>query len=210
MCAAEGRGERWPRSRGHGDTVPLSDVAGRALTLTADVVAQASVTTRALLGAVNAERSERARLCADRTLRGDTTGPSALQGSEGAICYEINRFRREHAGEDGWIPKVPPRIWWALLACVIIFGCSLSRLAAHWSLPGLWLCVAGGVKTGEFNLSGLNEVCLTMSWSSSQSGQREKLEFRRWPVGFFCFGRKELSARIHPSWNYGGSRGITS
>lgn len=36
-------------------TVPLSDVASCALALTADVVAQASITTRALLGAINAE-----------------------------------------------------------------------------------------------------------------------------------------------------------
>lgn len=60
----------------HSDTVPLSDVARSALALTADVVAQASVTTRALLRAINAEGSERTRLCTDRTLRGDITGPS--------------------------------------------------------------------------------------------------------------------------------------
>lgn len=60
----------------HSDTVPLSDVAGSALALTADVVTQASVTTRALLRAINAERSERTRLCTDRALRGEITGPS--------------------------------------------------------------------------------------------------------------------------------------
>ena len=41
------------RSRCH--TVPLPDVAGGALTLAADVVTQASVATRALLRAINAE-----------------------------------------------------------------------------------------------------------------------------------------------------------
>lgn len=53
--------------------VPLSDVAGAALALTADVVAQPGVTTRALLRAVDAEGAEGARLGADRTLGGHRT-----------------------------------------------------------------------------------------------------------------------------------------
>lgn len=55
-------------------TVPLSDVARSALALTADVVAQAAVTTGALPGAVNAKGSERTGLSADRTLREEVTG----------------------------------------------------------------------------------------------------------------------------------------
>lgn len=57
----------------HGDTVPLPDVAGGALALPADVVAQAAVPARALLRAVDPERSERTRLGTDGTLRTDVT-----------------------------------------------------------------------------------------------------------------------------------------
>lgn len=55
------------RSRFH--TVPLSDVASCALALTADVVTQASITTRALLRAINSKWSKWTRLCTDGALR---------------------------------------------------------------------------------------------------------------------------------------------
>lgn len=52
------------------EVLPLSQVARRALTLAADVVTQAAVTTRALLRAVDPEGAERTRLCAHWTLEG--------------------------------------------------------------------------------------------------------------------------------------------
>lgn len=52
-------------------SVPLSHVAGGALALAADVVAQASVPTRALLRTVDPEGPERTRLGADGALRRD-------------------------------------------------------------------------------------------------------------------------------------------
>lgn len=55
------------RSQFH--TLPLSDVASCALALTADVVTQASITTCALLGAINSEWSKWTRLCTDWALR---------------------------------------------------------------------------------------------------------------------------------------------
>ena len=77
-----------------GRTVPLSDVSGGALALTADVVAQASVPTRALLRAVDAERTERTRLCTDRTLRTEIRWPTCLTGNSD-ICQSRTRFSVE-------------------------------------------------------------------------------------------------------------------
>lgn len=55
-------------------SVPVSDVAGGALALAADVVAQAGVATRARLRAVDPEPAEGTRLSADGALRRHVTG----------------------------------------------------------------------------------------------------------------------------------------
>lgn len=55
-------------------SVPVSDVAGGALALAADVVAQAGVATRARPRAVDPEPAEGTRLSADGALRRHVTG----------------------------------------------------------------------------------------------------------------------------------------
>lgn len=55
-------------------SLPLSDVAGGALALAADVVAQASVATGAGLRTADPEPAGRARLSADGPLRRHGTG----------------------------------------------------------------------------------------------------------------------------------------